>query len=153
MAGGGFVEAAATAGPGGGGDGGDSRPRLSSTARAAAAAAAAAASRLGRSGPWRRVAGAGEGGVRQGLAAARAGAPAGPEAAAGRSGPRRLLGWGERAAPAPVPGRREGGQAGVAASPWSGPRGLAREGLPGQPQNKNRAWGVGRIPKTHRDPL
>lgn len=62
MAGGGFVEAAATAGPGGGGDGGDSRPRLSSTARAAAAAAAAAASRLGRSGPWRRVAGAGEGG-------------------------------------------------------------------------------------------
>lgn len=91
--------------------------------------------------------------MRQGLAAARAGAPAGPEAAAGRSGPRRLLGWGERAAPAPVPGRREGGQAGVAASPWSGPRGLAREGLPEQPQNKNRAWGVGRIPKTHRDPL
>lgn len=100
--------------------------------------------------------GAGRGGGRRARGGARApgrgegGGAAGPGAVAGRSGPRRPLGRGERAAPAPDPGRREGARAGgePPLAPEVGPAALAREGLPEQPQNQNRAWGVGRVPKT-----
>lgn len=140
MAGGGFVQAAATAGPGGGGDGGDSRPRLFLAARAAAAA-----SRLGRSGPGAGGAGIegsrrrGGRGRRRGLGPPRGGRGRGGRWAVANARPRSQT---------PAAGT-EGGEPPLA--PEVGPAALAG-GLPEQPQNKNRL-GNWANPQNHRDPL
>ena len=69
-------------------------------------------------------------------------------------GRRGAVGPGRARGPGPRP-RPPGGRAGGAPPllPEAGPAAPAGEGLPEQPQNKNRVWGAGRIPKTHRDPL
>lgn len=97
--------------------------------------------------------GAGRGAGRGGAPRARGGAEGGGAGgawgrlgavrAAEAVGPGRARGRGPRPRP---PGGRAGGEPPLA--PVVGPAALAGEGLPEQSQNKNRAWGIGRIPKS-----